>query len=88
MVIQRNRYDKEMRSKLVEMGFDEFMTRFMPGPELLPESVLNIPNMNKEELMKSEKCVCVEIVRVIYVSMLCRSLIGCPQTVQSRAGHL
>ncbi|KAH9835418.1 uncharacterized protein C8Q71DRAFT_119192 [Rhodofomes roseus] len=62
-----------MRSKTVEMNFDQFMSRYMPGPDLPPESVLNIPDFDEDKLMMSENHVCVELCRIAQVI-----LDGCP----------
>ena len=63
----RGLYEREMRLKMVELDFDQFLDRYMPvrGHGLPSESELEIPDMNKTALLgNKEDGVCEELVRL------------------------
>ena len=56
----------EMDTNLSNMEFDEFMKRFMPGPDMPSDLAAKIPNMDRTVLLGAlEKDICEELVRVL-----------------------
>ncbi|KAH9835400.1 uncharacterized protein C8Q71DRAFT_908540 [Rhodofomes roseus] len=54
-----------MLSKLCELDFDEFLERFMPGPDMPPELVVEVPVVNSVVLLgTNESDICDELCKV------------------------
>lgn len=87
----RGLYEREMRLKMVELDFDQFLDRYMPvrGHGLPSESELEIPDMNKTALLgNKEDGVCEELVRLAGSARFRSTLILLVRPVQGCERHL